>query len=266
MESVFGYGSLVDEKSAKRTMPSARNFRRAVLLDYMRVFSIVSISGLKLGKARPETNEVAALAVKSQPGGMVPGFLFEISSEDLALYLEREHRYRQERVSVRVLDNLEKWDGQCPTLLDVTSAPSTENISCWTVVEQTDDEYLMSMPGGAAEWHERVGQYYGGRVWGRTDIYPMQPYMEHVVLTLLAGLEVDRVLAALWLQCFLCDTRLSDGTTVSLYLASHSTQFQSLLSQLIQIPQFECIQTLLSTEQSLIGDDLTDVTDSIQSP
>ena len=170
--TIFGYGSLMSTTSAKRTMPSATNFRPGILSDFSRSYNLVSISGIRSGTANLATNEVAALSIAASFKHRVCGVLFEIPLEDLSPYLEREHRYKA--MQVPVLD--------CDTDCIVTA---------WTVLEQTDEEYRDSMKGGADEWESRVGQYYSGQLWGRHDIFPMRKYMVNALMAAfeLGGLE-----------------------------------------------------------------------------
>jgi len=202
---------LMDVSSAQATMPSAQNFRPAVLPNYQRVFSLVSIAGIRSGSSRRDTLEMAALAIRPCADSCVKGVAFEIPATEFEAYKEREHRYHA--VEVEVLDY-------------ALSAHDASKTSCFTVVEQTDDAYRAKMPGGAAEWQQRVGQYYdGAQLWGRRDILPMRGYLADVVLAARACGDAS------WLQNLLDRCLLADGvTTVRSYLIAFGQErFPSLL-------------------------------------
>ena len=116
----------MDIRSAQATMPSARNFRPAVLSNYQRVFSLVSIAGIRSGSSRRDTLEMAALAIRPRAGACVKGVAFDIPDGEFDAYKEREHRYH----AVQVMAD------EFPLAVDGSS-----RVACWTVVEQTDDAY-----------------------------------------------------------------------------------------------------------------------------
>lgn len=184
--SIFGYGSLMDIDSAHLTMPSAKNFRKGILHNYVRSYNLVSISGIKKGIANIETKELNALSVKKQEGVDVMGILFDIPEDELPAYLIREHRY------VFKEENVEEVD-------------KNTVVTAWTVVESNDADYKLKC--GAADYNERVHQYYDGSLWHRIDTFPMTEYMINV---LLASFKLGK---KLWLQNYLHHTLLSDGCT-----------------------------------------------------
>ena len=154
-QTIFGYGSLMEEPSVLRTCPSATHHRPGMLEGWRRVFSLVSISGTRNGAADHSTGEVAALAIKPAAGHRVNGVLFDIPLEELDAYKVREARYKF--VKVRVTD-----------------AQSTVD-DVLVCVEQTDAEYRATMPNDVYEEH--VGQFYQGQLWGRPDILPQRQYL-----------------------------------------------------------------------------------------
>lgn len=178
-------------QSAMKSM-TIENFRGGILFDYTRSSNLVSISSIKSGTANMETLECAALSIAPSPSSSlysrtsVCGCLFDIIEDDLDPYVQREHRYAVEKVNV----------------YDVNTDDTCEAI---TVVAQTDEQYRSSMDG--QEYHERVGRYYQGQLWGRSDIYPLPMYTSNVIK---AAYELggDR-----WLNNFLGETFLCDGKT-----------------------------------------------------
>ena len=98
--TVFGYSSLLSEASCKRTCPSCRRHRLAVLPGWRRYFSLVSVSQIRNGNADEVAKKIAALAVSpvapQQPSLPIPrivGCLFEIDTCSLPDLVRREHRY-----------------------------------------------------------------------------------------------------------------------------------------------------------------------------
>jgi len=190
-------------------MPSATCFRPAILHDYERIFNLVSVSGIRSGLADFSTMEVSALAIRPNTGSVVRGVCFDIPENELASYFVREHRYLAKRVCVTINDNLE----------DLQRSVSK---SCWTVIEQTDEIYRASMD--TAEWHDRVGQYYQGILWGREGILPMRQYLR---MCLNASWELG---GRLWLNNMVDEGRLADGcTTIREYILRHPDRFEDLI-------------------------------------
>ena len=183
MTTIFGYGSLMDIQSCQRTLPNACSFRQGMLPDYCRKYNLVSISGIRSGKANLNTKEMAALSIGPAAGKCVLGCLFEIPSSELASYLHREHRYRAVQ-------------------LPVVNLNDNNRILAWTVVEQTDADYAAKIANEELSWEVVVGQYYTGSLWGRLDIFPLRNYMVNCVLAaeLLGGTEfVQNMLDVTWL-------------------------------------------------------------------
>jgi len=145
---------------------------------------------------------VGALAIRPCQDACVKGVAFDIPEDELDAYLEREHRYNAIQVECNVVE------------------PSSK-LLCWTVVEQTDDEYLARrLDGSQEEWNRRVGQYYkGAALWGRKDILPLRTYLTDVVLA--ASTCGD----GSWLVNLLDDCVLANEvTTIREYLLEHSEE------------------------------------------
>jgi hypothetical protein len=165
-------------------MPSMQNFRKAFLPNFRREFSLVSISGIRRGKA-VEPN-VAALAIApldspsmedmDQPG--ILGALFDIPEEELAPYLKREARYHPVQVEVYAFG---------PPGEERTGNSLTRT-SAWTVVRQSDAEYRAAMETRGESYDQEVSDVYSGSLWARADILPMPDYLS---LTLRAAEALD---------------------------------------------------------------------------
>jgi cation transport regulator ChaC len=203
--TIFGYGSLLSYQSVLSTMPSATNFRGATLNGYSRNFNLVSINGIRSGTADLLTMEMAALTIRKDASGFVKGCFFDIPDVELVPYLEREHRY-------------------IPIQVEAIDEKSNQNVLSWTVIEQTNDEYKNSM--SADEWQVRIGQYYKGILYGRTDILPMRSYLNNC---LLFSYHLGGVL---WLKNML-ECKLADGSSIKQYVTTHFDRFNSDVQHVI---------------------------------
>jgi cation transport regulator ChaC len=205
MISVFGYGSLMSPSSSMRTMPTAKNHRKGSLEGYSRIFSLVSIAGLKKGDANTDTLEMAALAIKPISNCIVKGILFDIPIDELPAYFEREHRYK--KLKLPIIDH--GIEGKSNIL-----------INAWVCIEQSNEEYRSTMDN--EEWEERIGQYYSNDLvgndllWGRLDILPMRDYL---INCLKAAYELD---GDNCVNNLLDEGYIADGiTTIREYISKH---------------------------------------------
>ncbi len=219
--SIFGYGSLMTYSSVLRTMPNAVRHRGGSITGYSRAFSLVSISGIRSGAADFDTMEVAALAVRpcSDPEAVVRGVLFDIPEDEFAAFVEREHRYRV--VKLPVVD-----------AADTDTKDSNGMGEAWVVVEQSDEQYKATM--GEKEYEQRVGRYYKGQLWGRSDIKPMREYLSNCII---AADAVDKELGShdnSHLTNFLDATVLADGTTtIREYVMNNQERFSEEVITLV---------------------------------
>jgi cation transport regulator ChaC len=231
--TIFGYGSLMTYSSVLKTMPSAKNHRRAVTLPplreadgreawgFERAFTLVSISGIKSGSANFETMEVSALALRkapsTRPGSEVQGVVFEIPESEWEPYKEREHRYKFLEIDVK-----DEYGNR---------------LSSWTVFERTDEEYRATMP--EKEYQERVLQYFQGRLWGDPSVKPLRQYLINCIQ---AAIDIEgegegkdtSSLANLWDHAY-----LADGTSIRNYVLSEPARFPDGMVQLAKTtPQY----------------------------
>lgn len=156
---VAGYASLMDEASARETMPSISAFRLGSVPDYCRVFNLVSIINVRRGLATGR--RLATCTARPRPGCSLSVCLFEIPLEELEPLAVREARLRLAPVRV-------------DTLGGIDAAPATA-LLC---LESSDDEYRERWCGGddADAYHEQVGRWYDGRLY-RDDCLPVPSYL-----------------------------------------------------------------------------------------
>lgn len=203
--TIFGVGSLMDVQSTHNTMPSASNFRKGILPHHRRVYSLVSIGGIKSGRAILETNEAAALSARPVHNSFIKGIVFDIPEGEFPAYLEREHRYRIESIPVLEIPLLQKE--HCGESIETILKQDFKPVNAFVCLEQTDEEYISSLPGGQEEWNDRVRSHYpDGRLWGRADILPMPRYMTAVMVA-------ASTLGEEWLKDAVDNTYLVDGIT-----------------------------------------------------
>ena len=93
---MIGFGSLVDPGWAKETMPNLANFRTGKVLDFCRVFNLVSIVNIKRGYAK-EPYLATCTAVRKL-GSLLLVSLFEVPRSEYAAFARREIRLRHEVV------------------------------------------------------------------------------------------------------------------------------------------------------------------------
>src|SRR5688572_19906971 len=97
MRTIIGFGSLLDEKSARRTFPDLINFRRGKVLHYRRIFNLVGISCIVNGYASADDIYIAtccASKTEEQENHELLVTLFEVDETTLDAFYEREHRLK----------------------------------------------------------------------------------------------------------------------------------------------------------------------------
>lgn len=194
MPTVFGFGSLLSEASARETVPSLENYRHVRVDGWKRVFSKVAMIFIWKYGASPDQRDIASCATRPDPAVSIMVACFDCPDEDFWPLYEREHRYRWVEVTG------EDEHGEA-----VTGRMCTE----WT-----DEDYRLNRCVTDAEYRERVGQYYDGPIW-RDDILPFPTYLAHCLDAVeRAGPDV--------LDNFLDTSFLADGITpLRRYLAQN---------------------------------------------
>ena len=79
--SIAGYASLMDEASARETMPSMSGFRYGVVDGYCRIFNLVSIVNIRKGLATGR--RLATCTARPRPGSQLRVCCFDIPREEL---------------------------------------------------------------------------------------------------------------------------------------------------------------------------------------
>ena len=174
--TIFGYGSLLSVWSCRRTCPSVSDHRLAVLPGWQRVFSLVSASQLRNGNADAVLRQLAAVAVapafQTESPPFTVGALFSINRDEFAALCKREHRYEIKKLECYEADDVKR----------------ERSIPAFVVLESTDENYFRKCNSEQAEgeaegskYHELIGQFYDGSLWGRQDIFPVTKYLRFCV-------------------------------------------------------------------------------------
>ena len=177
--SVAGYASLMDEASARETMPSLSDFRHGWIDGYCRIFNLVSIVNIRRGLATG--TRLATCTARARPGSQLRVCIFDIPLEELLPLATREARLRLEPVPVSVVGGAES--------------------SALLCLESSDLEYRerwCGAAGAAGAYEEQVGQHYDGPLY-REDLQPVPAYMLKCLRAHAAVGTVDNFLDASFL-------------------------------------------------------------------
>mmetsp|Transcript_2984 Transcript_2984/g.10774 ORF Transcript_2984/g.10774 Transcript_2984/m.10774 type:complete len:306 (-) Transcript_2984:608-1525(-) len=203
MISIVGFGSLLSRRSCLSTFGAVKDFRPARLKNYRRVFAHLAPIFIRRGIANLETKEMSSLSVEPCPGESIVVSLFELSSEEIGSFIEREHEFRFTAVQTEEMDGTvsRKLSVACTRFSDVEYRARCEEPDGASKEEQ--EQLKFGVRGG--EYFERYGQYEIDRIW-RDDLLPCPLYLRHCVLAAQAlGEEA--------FNSFLDDTFLGDRTT-----------------------------------------------------
>lgn len=151
---VCGYASLMDEASARETVPSVSNFRLGYIDGFCRVFNLVSVVNICRGCATGD--RLATCTARARPGCRLRVCVFEIAAEELEPLAVREARLRLAPVSV----NDESGGTWCALLC----------------LESSDEEFRARWCPDDETWDDLVGRFYTGRLY-RSDILPVPLYV-----------------------------------------------------------------------------------------
>lgn len=104
--AIFAYGSLINEASLKRTVPSAVILFPAIVFGFSRVFDLGSAHRFDSRTRKPVC--VANIKYEST-GGSVNGTCFNMRRQDLENLKERERNYRMIPIYARHYTNPKIW-------------------------------------------------------------------------------------------------------------------------------------------------------------
>ncbi len=156
--TVVGYGSLLNGHSVKHSFPGSSGFRAARVNGFVRIFNKVGVVFLEQGMADVAAGKMASCSTERHRDHHLLVSLFEISSGELAIFFEREHRFRF--ITVEAITR----DGR-----------TQQGIMC---TRYDDPSYRSQRCGNEDEYQRRVGQFYQGQLW-RDDLLPCTPYLRY---------------------------------------------------------------------------------------
>ena len=192
---VAGYGSLLSEASARETVPTLSGFALCRIHGYERIFDKVAMVFFERHGATGDRRDIAALSTRPAPGRSMIGCRFEVPDDAMPALFEREHRYDWVMAETTALDGTDPRPARMTTAI-------------------TDEDYRLNKCVTDAEYHRRVGRFYGGRI-RRDDVLPFPTYLAHVIRAL-------RGVSDAVYEDFLDTTVLADGTTrLRAYLAAN---------------------------------------------
>lgn len=98
---IFGYGSLINEQSLRKTVPNAKNIKPCKLYGFVRVFNIEE------KRFSPITNKPKTVLniEKSEFNQYVNGISFEISMQEFQALQEREKQYEIVQAEIENYEN-----------------------------------------------------------------------------------------------------------------------------------------------------------------
>ncbi|MFT5196695.1 MAG: hypothetical protein ACI85U_003731 [Candidatus Promineifilaceae bacterium] len=188
---IVGYGSLLLEESARKSAPGLTGFRLVRVPNYIRIFNKVGIVFHTRRAIAPADVRRASCATRWREGAEIVCTTFECPADELPNLFEREHRFRWIDVEFQEMDGRTGTGKMC--------------------TEWTDEAYRANRIKDEADYFNRVGQFYQGKLW-RDDILPFPEYLK---LCLAASHSHSEELATQFVQ----SSYLADGrTTIESYL------------------------------------------------
>jgi hypothetical protein len=175
MITILGFGSLLSERSSRRTFPELQNFRLGRVPNYRRVFAHPASIFIQLGIANLETKEMSSLSAEYSEGD--PGFvcsIFEVPNDDMmsnglpsAAFLEREEEFNILEVPY----------------IDFLNPDKDESKRAVLCTSSTDEAYLRLW--GQDRFEKHYGQYGVQKIWGwerNSGLRPCAVYFRHCYL------------------------------------------------------------------------------------
>ena len=191
---IVGYGSLLLEESARKSVPNLTGFRLVRVPNYIRIFNKVGIVFHTRRPIAPDDLRRASCASRWREGAEIICSTFECPADEWPALFEREHRFRWIDVEFVEPDGAIGMGRMC--------------------TEWTDEGYRATRIKDDADYFNRVGQYYQGKLW-RDDILPFPEYLQLCLRA--AGSHGEALI-----DHFLNSSYLADGvTTLESYLQTH---------------------------------------------
>lgn len=198
--TIGGFGSLMDEASARATTPSITNWRYGWVDGYVRIFNLVSIINIARGNATGD--HLATCTARPRDGAKLRVCLYDVPAAEYPELLARERRLREV---------------VAPYVDDAGRAAE-----CVIFGEYSDAEYRAERATTNEIWQQEVGRYYVGAKIYRDDILPVPSYLTRC-LTAFQKLGEES------LSNFLDQSFLGNGkTTIREYIAEGGAEMPEL--------------------------------------
>ena len=266
--TICGIGSLLSEKSARRTFPNLINFRKAIVKNYVRCFNLVAISSLNFGDL--EKRKIASVAAVHQSDLEEETIrkiirlqsqdetrqeiemhcsVFEIplTEEIWCAYMTREHRYEFKFITIDQDFQNGVMQASCSCCENNCQCSELSSCGCKALMccQFNDDSYRIERCSSYEnEYHERVAQHFQGRLWYHTkhvqnekhihnNEIPIKPIPKYLELCFNAALEMGRSA----FENFLQTSVMADGVT--------------LLEDYLKVEEPELYQKFIGNQQDL---------------
>ena len=150
MITIFGYGSLMNEESIKKTLASVSNLRPVRLYGFVRVFDFPSTTRFSEIDKRP----CAVLNIQeTSPDKFINGVCFDIKEEDFENYKKREEGYELIKVIVEELTTNKKIEA-------ITVQAKTNSPTEFIFESATQIEYLHTCISGCRDISEEYVEHF----------------------------------------------------------------------------------------------------------
>ena len=143
--TIFGYGTLMNEESLKKTVPSATNLRPAITYGFRRFFNLESCNRYEEGIP------VCVLNIEDwSPNSFINGICFDFSEEDFEALKKREKFYAVMPIKAECYHTKEEFDAyifqakecDCYDFLH-TSRQQMEYVNiCYDGAKKIDEKFL----------------------------------------------------------------------------------------------------------------------------
>ena len=195
--TIAGFGSLMQEASARETTPDLQNWRYGYVDGYARVFNLVSIINIRRGLATGQ--HLTTCTARPRKGCRLRVCLYDVPARQYPELLARERRLRE-------------------SFVEFVEDKGRKGTACM-FTEYSDAEYRAERATTDEMWQEEVGQFYSGSHIYRDDLLPVPHYLQRC-LRAYAGIGQESL--ANFVDC----SFLGDGTTsIRSYLEQNPEQW-----------------------------------------
>jgi len=184
--TILGFGSLLSEKSSRRTFPDLEGFRLGRVPDHRRVFAHPAPIFFERGIANLESQEFCSLSAEPAPGCDFICSVFEVNSKDLVVASDDNATDNTNMIpSAAFLEREEEFDIQLVSYVDdadqtTSTATRKKGILC---MRSSDEAYIRQW---GQERFERQFRRWGlDTIWNyprESSIKPCAAYLRHCVL------------------------------------------------------------------------------------